>query len=137
MGDEKRVVLAISAMDEFSTTLAKLRKDLGEVNKETKGSAEASKTAKGSFGDFTGTLGAFKGAIAAAGVGMLVRDLFQAGAAVDRLNNSMKAAGGGVADMQFLRAESQRLGLDLLSAGDAYIKLQAAAKGTRLEGTEA
>lgn len=135
--DGKQVQLVVSAMDEFSLTLNKLQRDLKDMKGGLADTNQVAKLNSGSFGQFVGILGSFKGALAGGAVALLVRDLFQAGAAMDRLNNSMKAAGGNVADMQFLRAESQRLGLDLLTAGDAYIKLQAAAKGTRLEGVEA
>lgn len=46
--------------------------------------------------------------------------------------NDSSAAGG--ADLEFLRHEAERLGLPILELADGFAKLEAAAKGTRLEG---
>ncbi|MBC7963801.1 MAG: tape measure protein [Steroidobacteraceae bacterium] len=83
-----------------------------------------------------------QGALMGFGVGFslvaVINELHQAGMAIERLNNSFAAATGSVKGgseaMSFVRAESQRLGLDLKSAADGYMKLSAAAKGTALEG---
>lgn len=68
----------------------------------------------------------------------MISQLLEAGKAAERLKNSFAAAAGsisgGVAAMSFVRAESQRLGLDLTSAADGYMKISAASKGTQLEG---
>lgn len=77
------------------------------------------------------TLGAIGGAA-------LARDAAQAGLALDRMQRALLAATGssaGAADgMAFVRAEAQRLGLDLESAGQQFASLSAAARGTALEG---
>lgn len=61
--------------------------------------------------------------------------------AFDKLENKLKFATGSTKaaadEMKFLRDTAERLGLDLLSTGDAYASLAAAAKGTALEGTAA
>lgn len=74
-------------------------------------------------------------------VGGMVSQLHAAGMAVERFHNSYEAATGsvskGAAEYEFARAEAQRLGLDLVTTADSYLKLTAAAKGTALEGGNA
>lgn len=64
--------------------------------------------------------------------------LHAAGMAAERLRNSFEAATGsaakGSSEFGFARAEANRLGLDLLTTSDAYLKLAASARGTTLEG---
>jgi len=68
----------------------------------------------------------------------VITQLHAAGMAAERLRNSFEAATGsaakGTAEFGFARAEANRLGLDLLTASDAYLKLTASARGTALEG---
>ena len=93
-------------------------------------------------GRMAGSLGALQtsmmGLAAGFTLGTVISQLHSAGMAIERLNNSFEAAtgsvAGGAASMQFVRAEAQRLGLDLLSTADSYMKLAAAARGTALEG---
>jgi tape measure domain-containing protein len=68
----------------------------------------------------------------------MIQQLHQAGMAAERLRNSFEAATGsmssGAAAMAFVRATSQKLGLDLQSAADGFMKISAASKGTSMEG---
>lgn len=77
-------------------------------------------------------------AVAGFSIQAMVSQLHDAGMAVERLRNSFEAAAGsihkGAAEQAYARAEAQRLGLDLLSTSDAYLKLTASSKGTALEG---
>lgn len=58
--------------------------------------------------------------------------------AFDKLEQKLRFATGSsqaaAQEMAFVRAEAQRLGVDLLSTGDAYASVAAAARGTVLEG---
>lgn len=78
-----------------------------------------------------------KAAIAAFGVQM-VRSITNSAIAMERIERGLKAASGSAvdaaADLQFIRKESDRLGLNLQSAASAFTKLSAAAKGTALQG---
>jgi len=68
----------------------------------------------------------------------LAQDIMAVGMQFDALRNSLKTTAGDsatAADMfRFVHDEANRLGLGLLTTGDAYAKLAAAAKGTSLEG---
>lgn len=70
-----------------------------------------------------------------------VKSITKAAISLEQIQRGLKAATGSSKDaaeeFQFLRKESERLGLNLESAGTAYTKLAAAAKGTVLEGKEA
>jgi tape measure domain-containing protein len=85
-----------------------------------------------------GALGIVQTALAGMVVGNLVQGLFDTAVGFERMSNALKFATGSSAEasaaMSFLRSESQRLGLDLGSAGESFTKLAAAAKGTALEG---
>lgn len=69
-----------------------------------------------------------------------VREIAQAGIAFESIERSMRAAVGSSElasrEMQFVRDESERLGLSLQSSASQFTKLAAAAKGTALEGEE-
>ena len=78
------------------------------------------------------------GAAGLLGVGIGARDFIDTARRLDSLSASFKAITGSQAqaarEMQFVSETADRLGLDLLSAGDAYASLMAATKGTNLEG---
>lgn len=67
--------------------------------------------------------------------------VFEAGARVERLALSLKIVTGSAAlaanEMAYISQVSNRLGIDVNSAGDAYVKFTAAARGTNLEGERA
>lgn len=87
------------------------------------------------LGRFATGLGPLMGGI---GLVAITQQLHEAGMASERLRNSFEAATGsvskGAAEYGFARSEANRLGLDLQSTADAYLKLTASAKGTALEG---
>lgn len=66
------------------------------------------------------------------------RAIIDTALANERLNNTLKVATGSTEaaarETQFLRQESEKLGLQFVSTADQYAKLAAAAKGTTLEG---
>lgn len=71
-------------------------------------------------------------------VGIASKQLLDAGISAERFRNSFEAATGsavaGQNALAFVRAESLRLGIDLQTAADGFLKISAAAKGTSLEG---
>lgn len=64
--------------------------------------------------------------------------IIDAALANERLNNTLKVATGSTEaaarEIQFLRQESDKLGLQFATTADQYAKLAAASKGTALEG---
>lgn len=72
------------------------------------------------------------------GITAITQQLLAAGMAAEKLRNGFEVAMGGATAganaMAFVRGEAERLGLDLQSAAQAYLKLAASAKGTVLEG---
>lgn len=66
------------------------------------------------------------------------KELVDAGLAAEKLSTAMQSATGSYnsaqSAMSFLRQEAARLGTDLVSSTDGFIKLTASAKGTALEG---
>jgi len=82
--------------------------------------------------------GRMRGAIAALGLGLLARKLFNTGAQMEGIENAMSAATGGMAtgakEIGFVRDQAERLGLEFQSTVGDYTKLAAATKGTALEG---
>lgn len=109
-----------------------------QINGDSSNFESAANRSRTAIDNLTGAASAFTAGISAMGLTMLARDLIDAGVAADKMRNSMAAATGssaqGAAEMQFIRAEAARLGLDLQSTADAYGKLAAAAKGTATEG---
>lgn len=74
------------------------------------------------------------------GLADMAAEIMAVGMQTDALRNSLKTATGDSAsaatEMAFVRDEANRLGLELLSTGQAYAKLANAAKGTALEGEQ-
>lgn len=92
----------------------------------------------GRFDLFSGVASRFSGVLAGIGIAAMVSQLHAAGTASERFRNSFEASTGsvhkGAAEYAYARAEALRLGLDLQSTADSYMKLTANAKGTILEG---
>jgi tape measure domain-containing protein len=78
------------------------------------------------------------GALGGMGITAIATQLLNAGMAAERLRNSFEAATGsarkGGDAYSYAREQSYKLGLDLQSTADAFLKLTASAKGTSLEG---
>ncbi|UJX43033.1 tape measure protein [Desulfovibrio sp. JY] len=74
------------------------------------------------------------------GLADMAADIMAVGMQFDALRNSLKTASGdsatAAADFAFVSSEAKRLGLELLSTGQAYAQLKNASKGTALEGQE-
>lgn len=125
-----------------------LRSDIQRLGESGKSSAQGLaqvdrqiSSMRGSSSGLSVALGQLKGALVAVGFVRLVSDAASAGLAMERMQRAFLAvtgsSEGAAREMAFVRAESQRLGLDLESAGAQFAALTAAAKGTALEGAGA
>jgi tape measure domain-containing protein len=89
----------------------------------------------GVFRQAAGLVGAYAGL---SGIMQGLRSVNETGMAFQGLNTALAAvtgsAQGASAEMAFLKAESERLGLNLLDTAQGYLQIAAAAKGTTLEG---
>lgn len=118
----------VASADEISRAYRGLQDRLREINGRVDG-----------VGSSFSSLGRYVGlAFAGFSIRGVITQLFEAGAAIERLRNSFQSitgnAGAAASSMAFVRSESERLGLNLLSTSDAYMKLSAASKGTALQG---
>lgn len=90
------------------------------------------------FGGLSRVAGLAGAALGGMGIAAIASQLHQAGMSAEKLRNSFEAATGSVAkgkaEYEFARAEAQRLGLDLESVANGYMKIAANAKGTAMEG---
>lgn len=81
------------------------------------------------------SLGGLAGAV---GLGISIADFVETTKRIDSLRQSLKAIAGSEAEaareMQFVSETAEKLGLELLSTGEAYASLMAATKDTTLEG---
>jgi tape measure domain-containing protein len=70
--------------------------------------------------------------------GYLINSFVEAASQLERLNTGFKSVFGGDAgtQMQFVREEAKRLGLDLMTSADAYKSIAAAAKGTAISNAD-
>jgi tape measure domain-containing protein len=82
-----------------------------------------------------------RNAIATLGLGLLVRDIYQTGNAFEGYESTLLSVAGthqkAAAEMDYVRAQADRLGLALKSTTDQYSQVAAAAKGTVLQGQPA
>lgn len=81
-----------------------------------------------------------KSAFVALGIGVVVRDIARAGVEIDRASNAIRAAVGDQAqaarEMEFVRREANRLGVEFVSLAREHAKLTSATRGTNLAGAE-
>lgn len=79
-----------------------------------------------------------KAALGGVGLGLVTRELFRAGVEAQQLRTAFASVAGSApaaaAELDFIRAEADRLGQEFYSVADAYKGIFAAAKGTKLEG---
>lgn len=118
--DSKQLKTAIRRLD-------RLEMQAGKTERSTK-----------RLGMATSSLALKIGALAAAAAGVQVlRDVTAAGVSMQKMLNTLDVATGNSAkSMEFLRAEAERLGLDLETSATSFAKIAAAARGTSLEGAE-
>lgn len=122
--------------DEFNRAFAAGQEQLAKLRAELDGLPVES--TKSSIGGLSGAFSSLNGVLAALGIGSVSEKFLQANLAADKLQKSLNAVNGDAAktasDLAFLKDTAQRLGIDLVSASNGFVKLAAAAKGTSLEG---
>lgn len=123
--DARQVKDANAELDRMSTASKKVDKDVDTFSSNT----------NSKLASITRSLG-----LVAAGFASLstVRSLLDASIQLEKFNNALQvatgSAKGAAEEMAFVRAESDRLGLNLQTTAEQYSRLAAAAKGTELQG---
>ena len=99
-------------------------------NLDKKGN-EANKNLSRGFGRSTVAAGLFTVSLTA-----LARESIEVAKAYDKIDNSMRTVFGpqAAAQMDFVNATAEKLGLSIRTAGEEYAKLAAASRGTAIEG---
>lgn len=119
----------------FEAQTAKYERGLARMDNRLKRFERRQKRGIASLKADFRTLGTVFGGIFAA---KSLKSIADAGISLDRMQRSLRAATGSTSqaasEFQFVRSEAERLGLDLETAGEAYTRLAAAARGTSLEG---
>lgn len=108
-----------------------------DITAEDKTKSALQSTRKG-LQDVTSSVFSLQTAIGGIGIGLFTQQIMEAGIAMQRLENALKAATGSAEgagrELSFVRAEAQRLGLELETASKSFVTIAASAKGTALEG---
>lgn len=116
------------AIIEIHGEIGSLRSDFAKANAEVDKFEGKTKRSFKSLGRAAFSL---KSAFAGIGAGLAVRDIVKTAVEFEALENKMKAATGSAeasaAGMEFVRAEAERLGIDLLAAGDGFAGFSASA----------
>jgi tape measure domain-containing protein len=111
------------------------------LNLDTSGAVQHVNNLRNAFGRLEDSVVSLKGVLAGIGAGVLVRDVAQVGMAFQSLRTGLDVATGssakGAQEMERLRAESQRLGLNLLSTGKQYVGFTAAVAGSNVDMAKA
>lgn len=117
-----------------------LKQGLADLKRQSDDAAKSATRLESGMKGASGALSTLKSAIAGLALGVFVKSIVDATIAFERMQNALQAATGSAEaaarEYQFVREESERLGLDLRTAAKEFAKLAAAAKGTRLEGQE-
>ena len=121
---------------EFDRAFAAGQTQIAKLNAELSG-LPVEPTAKG-IGGLTGAFSSLQGVLGALGISAVGQKFLDANLAADKLQKSLNAVNGDAkkteSDLAFLKETAQRLGINLESSANGFVKLAAAAKGTALEG---
>jgi len=131
--------------DNFGNQTKDTAKDIKNLSSQVKKAKKQTNNFGSEAGDATADTNHLKGAVkllagafAAIKIAQTIVDLKDTALQAEALANKLRFAVGGSEEaaeaMDFVRNESNRLGLELLSQADAYGSIAAASKGTRLEG---
>ncbi len=145
MSDDLKVGLKITTSTPGAEQIDALKKDVSDLGASSSraagqqnSQAEASEKQGRSAAEGAGGINQLRGAIEGLALAKLAQDFVRVSAeqeanrkALDQLTGSTKAGG---AEMEYLRATANRLGVNLDDATKAYVGLSAATKGTNLEG---
>ncbi len=121
-------------VDALSGAVEKVGDAAPDARKTADAVDEVGDSAKSATGKTDGLVAGLK-ALAGAAV---VREFISANASLESLEKSLEAVTGSSEsakkEMEFVRAEAGRLGLEIGGAANSYLQLAASAKGTALEG---
>jgi tape measure domain-containing protein len=138
---EKKISVALEGkMDNLSRTLQQAER---ETEKTARGMSESFGRADSGILSIGRSMSTFAlGAVGAtASVSLLAREIVTASLASEKLTLLFKAASGSngaaASELEFIRKESERLGLSLPIAAGAYGKFMAATRNTSIEGEAA
>lgn len=142
--DINRTIAALRANGAAAQDIARAslvaKERISALNAELNGSGSAALGASAGIDGVTSRLAAMALAVISAQRAMqLLRDSINTGVQFDSLKTQFEFANGGdirraAEEMGFASRLSNQLGLELIGTSKAYAKLQAAAKGTSLEG---
>lgn len=95
-------------------------------------------TVRSGFGKLSSAVFSLKGAFAGLSAGLIAKSLFDAGTEAQRLDRAFETITGSTAaakaELGFLRAEADRLGMEFYESADSFKSISAAAQGTALAG---
>ena len=139
---------AIRTLDRTEDAVERLGRGTDSASRSTRRYADATDRAEQASRRQVGTLAQLRGALVAAGTGFaalrladFVRDVAAVGTAWQSVRSGMVAATGSAAaaaaELEFVSAEAERLGLSNRALAQSYTRLAASARGTVLEGAAA
>jgi tape measure domain-containing protein len=131
----------VASAAEIGRAKAALTTTTERLNKENLNLDRSMKTVKQSSDGLGSSIGALAGGAilaAVAATGMYVKSCIAAGLEQEKLNTVFKVSAGSsqlaARELQFIREESNRLGLNMMSTADSYGKFLTSIKGTATEG---
>lgn len=115
-----------------------LKGDSSQLNRALADGESAANRFEGGITRAKGSLSSFTGVLAGVSAAVVAKELLDAGLATERLSNSLLSATGSLnqsrVEMNYITSEAERLGLNLQTLGQDYVKLAASSRGTVLEG---
>lgn len=115
-----------------------LKGDSSQLNRALVDGENAADKFEAGIGRAKSGLSSFTGVLAGVSAAVVAKELLDAGLAAERMSNSLLAATGSInqsrVEMNYISQEADRLGLNLETVGQGYVKLAASARGTVLEG---
>lgn len=137
MADNKMQIV-ITALDETQRAFANLQGALKQVQGDLRRVDVSAKSASASGGSLVSALGSLRGTIAGLGLATFVREVTSAGLAFERVTTVLRTTTGSdqnaARELQFIRTEANRLGLDAKQTAEDYAKFLTSIKGTSVEG---
>jgi len=122
------------------TATERMTREFNQANREMRQTGDQARSLSGRMGRLSTIMTGVGSAVAGIGLTMFARELFNTGLEVDRLNRSFEAIFGTTAsaqaEMEFLRAEAERLGQSFYTLAPSFKQIAAAAKDTAFEGKE-
>jgi tape measure domain-containing protein len=139
----KTVAIIFQGQDQTEGALASVEKNLAGIGGEAK-AAEGNLQKIGDevedLGKKGGGLEALVTGLKALGAGLVINAFIDANVAAEKFERSMTAVAGSTAgaarEFDYIRGVSNRMGLEVFGAADAYSNLSAATKGTAFEGAQ-